>query len=177
MDDLNNCYRYAKTLCWTCWLFNISFSLLAIPNFTRDIDPWMLPLINYLIHYIFVYLITGKFPLLVSVLWYPTRCNFTMHCLQNILDTFIIPRGPRAYLSNHRGVISHLRTLGYTHTLKPPSDCRFDTQLRLCRWQYQSNSSSMHNPNNDLTKSLSIPKLGFTRPYYYPIICHSFMLT
>ena len=100
---------------------------LRYQNFTRDIDPWMLPWINKLIHNIFVYLATGKFPLLVFVLWHPTYCNFTMHSLQNILDTFIIQRGPMAYLSNHRGVISHLRTLGYTHTLKPPSDCRFNT--------------------------------------------------
>ena len=117
-------------------------------NFARDIDPWMSPWINHWFITSLSISLTGKFPLLVSVLWYPTRCSFTMHCLQNILDTFIIPRGPRAYLPNHRGVISHLRTLGYTHTLKPPSDCRFDTQLRPCHWQYQSNSSSMHNPNN-----------------------------
>ena len=39
-----------------------------------------------LIHYISVYLVTGKFPFLVPVIRYPTWCNFIMHCLQNILD-------------------------------------------------------------------------------------------
>ena len=141
MDVLNDCYRYAKTLWWTC-LINMFVPITSrySSNTQGEIyDITVNDSFHLLCHFI---LVTSMIPLLFTHVQASHDIDISLLCLRRLIDRCFPTRVDPGCISLYtRGVIPSLELLWSYISLRSPSNSRFDHPVTAMILDYAKASS------------------------------------